>query len=116
MKLYRFSDIDSDEGFIQAAYNYDDSEDYVFDKLTDDIFNLTAIFEDELPAPNVRIPDGSKFYFTEKGNRKFHKAIMKLNKFLNEHDIATIHTTIIEYDDVKDQIVYEDTYQVAIHL
>lgn len=114
MKLYRYSSVDKDEGFIQIAYNYDDSDDPITDKLSDEIFNLTWIFEVELNAPDVRIPEGTKFYFTEKGNRKFNEAIKKLNKFLSENNIATIDCKTIELES-SENIIYQDTYQVAIY-
>lgn len=113
MKLYRYSTIDDDIGFIQEAYNYNGENDYVFDNKADDIWKLTAIFEDKLQAPNVRIPEGTKFYFTEKGNRKFHKAIKKLCSFLEENEISELHCIII--DEPNTGIIYRDTYQVAIY-
>lgn len=114
MKLYRYSSVDKDEGFIQTAYNYDDSEDPITDKLSDEIFDLTWIFEQELKAPDVRIPEGTRFYFTEMGNRHFNKAIKKLCNFLSENNIATMECKTIEIDDVSN-IIYQDTYQVAIY-
>ena len=113
MKLYRYSTVDDDIGFLQEAYNYDDENDCISDKLSDDIWKLTAIFEDQLQAPDVRIPEGTKFYFTEKGNRKFHKAIKALCDFLSENEIADLDCKVIDMPD--EGVIYQDTYQVAIY-
>ena len=113
MKLYRYSTIDDDIGFLQEAYNYNGENDYVFDNKKDDIWKLTDIFEVELKAPDIRIPEGTKFYFTETGNRKFYEAIRELCDYLEVNEISEIFCTVI--DEPNSGIIYRDTYQVAIY-
>lgn len=80
------------------------------DEIVSAMLQFTAIFEDKLPLPN---PMGI-CYFTEKGNRKFRKAITKIVKYLEENGIKIICDT---FEDISDKtIVYTDRYQIALAL
>ena len=111
MKLYRY--IISDGRNIGILVYLDQ----VFDPNTDDgldmIWKLCHPFEDFLKKPNIDGWPCSRFWFTEKGNRKFNKAIRKIRK---EYSSMGIETQRLEMDIDSDseEIVYRDEYQVAI--
>ena len=75
---------------------------------TDQILKLCAIFEDELPAPVIWDRNTLSF-FTEKGNRKFNKAIRKIKEAAKEIGVG-VNCIKINYTDAS--IIYEDKYQV----
>ena len=69
---------------------------------------FTAIFEDELPLPDPR----GICYFTEKGNRKFHKAIIKMSNYLKRNGVNIVCDTL---KDVSDKtVLYMDKYQIVL--
>ena len=69
---------------------------------------LGWIFETELIAPTIKEIDTMSF-FTPKGNRKFHKAIKKIEDKVAEKGIKLIR---IEVDKRDVEVLYEDKYQV----
>jgi len=113
--LYRYSTKDTDIGIITTAYEYDFNDHPKPNSCENEIFRLTAIFEYKLKAPDIRVPEGTKFFFTSKGNRKFHKAIKKLSEFLKENNIAEISCTKIDEKKIKSSnIIYSDDDQIAV--
>lgn len=110
MFYYRYQDKTSKEGIIQIAYGSKSPK----PEYEDLIFNTTWIFEDRLPAPNVRIPDGSRFWFTEAGLRAFRKSLKKLVEILKDYEIADIEVIRVEGLDPS-TIIYKDTYQVCTY-
>ena len=74
--------------------------------------SLAGFFELRLPYPvSVADMSGTKSYFTQKGNRTFHKALMRVKK---EADKAGIPFVRYEVDLPNDTIIYKDAYQVVI--
>lgn len=86
-------------------------------KLEDELLKLVAIFEDELDAPDSEIYKRNPTavsYFTQKGNRKFHKAINDIKTYLfeNYHQEMICITKEISKDD--ERILYIDNYQLVL--
>lgn len=104
MKLYRyeFSDKNKRVGILVGLDDYFDEE---------EIWDLSAIFEDELKAPDIEML-GTKSYFTEKGNRKFKKSIRRIHKAAKEKGIDVIN--IVKDISEIGNIVYSDNYQVVV--
>lgn len=76
-----------------------------------DKMKFLAIFEDELPGAECNMKD-TLSYFTQKGNRKFSKAIRALTKDIESRGRTVVRIEIPEIDDSK--ILYRDRYQVVI--
>lgn len=81
----------------------------VFGSDVDTILNLCAIFEDKLSLPELSMSD-TKSYFTKKGNRVFHKAILKCKKAYEERGYS-FKCIICELD--EDLILYKDELQIV---
>ena len=81
----------------------------------DDIFNenealnLSWYFDIHLERP-FDILSGTVSYFTEKGNRKFNKAIRKIKKAALEKGINVVR---LESDGSNLEILYKDEYQIV---
>ena len=75
-----------------------------------EFFNLAAIFEDELDAPDIDMRNTISF-FTQKGNRKFHKAIKKCQTAYEQLGIQFVR---IEKEINESEIVYQDKYQIIL--
>lgn len=101
MTLYRYQLKESKEGILVSLDDYFDA---------DDIFTLAWIFECKLDAANI---DMSKTisYFTQKGNRKFHKAVSKIVKSFEAIGVE-VEKVEIDFEDVKDSVAYMDNLQV----
>lgn len=89
----------------------------IYPKLEDELLKLVAIFEDELDAPDSEIYKRNPTavsYFTQKGNRKFHKAINDIKTYLfeNYHQEMICITKEISKDD--ERILYIDNYQLVL--
>ena len=110
MKLYRYIVKGTETGILVYL-------DKVFNPNTDDgldmIYRLCWPFEDFLKKPNIDGYPYSRFWFTEKGNRKFNKAIRKIRKEYLSRGIETERLEM-DIDDDNPDIIYEDEYQVAI--
>ena len=104
MKLYRY-EFQKDNKKIGILTGLDD---YFTD---DEIFSVCGIFEMRLDEPSISMQD-TKSYFTEKGNRKFRKAIRKIQKIAESKNIEVICEQI-DKENLED-ILYEDIYQVII--
>ena len=84
----------------------------------DEVFKVSELpdvcwyFEENLELPNIHLFNTISF-FTEKGNRKFHKAIKELSNTYKNKNIDVIRIEI-DKEDVSDIIEYEDEYQVII--
>lgn len=82
---------------------------------TDDQFwdkmKFLAIFEDKLPGAECDMND-TVSYFTQKGNRKFSKALRALIKDIESHGRSVIRIVLPDIDEAK--ILYRDKYQVII--
>ena len=78
----------------------------------DNIINQLFEFEKSLPGPSCDM-ENTISYFTQKGNRKFHKAINRLCIAINETGVAK--TRRIEIDNLDNmEIIYQDKYQVIV--
>lgn len=94
-------------------------DDYSIGILTglDDFFNIDEIceccwfFEEKLKGPDCDL-ENTKSYFTEKGNRKFNKAIKKIKKLAESKNIEFI-CEILENFDINN-VVYQDENQVIL--
>lgn len=81
----------------------------------DDIFdenealNLSWYFDMYLERP-FDVLNGTVSYFTEKGNRKFNKAIRKIKKAALEKGINIVR---LESDGSDLEIFYKDEYQIV---
>ena len=110
MKLYRYIVKDTNVGilvYLDTAFNSDT------DDGLDMIYQLCWPFEEYLKKPNIDGYPCSKFWFTEKGNRKFNKAIRKIRKEYSSRGIE-VERLEMDIDDNSDDIIYRDEYQVAI--
>ena len=91
--------------------------DKIFDPDTEDgldmIFKLCWPFDEYLKKPNIDGYPCSRFWFTEKGNRKFNKAIRKIKKEYSSRGIE-VEKIEMDIDDANEDIAYKDEYQVAI--
>lgn len=76
----------------------------------DEALDLSWIFEDKLALPDIDMRNTIS-YFTEAGNRKFHKAITKI---LNRFEQSGIKTEKIqvELSDLHN-VIYTDNLQVV---
>ena len=117
MKLYRYElksnndeiKLDKHTGILTALEQIFEKD---FEKDMDKLCNLFWFFEEYLECPNIPLSNTTSF-FTEKGNRKFNKAIKNLKKAYAEKGIDVV--LINEYrDNIKSIIVYEDENQVII--
>ena len=106
MKVYRY-EYDIEGEYKGILVGLDD----IFDD-TNELLSAAFVFERYLPEPNIESMINTKSYFTEKGNRKFSKAIRTIKKISENHGIKVI-TIIKDYNDLEN-IVYEDKYQVVI--
>lgn len=77
----------------------------------DEIWSLGWFFEVKLNAPGIDMCN-TKSYFTEKGNRKFRKAIRNISKLSELKGLKVVCITVNKED--LDNIVYEDVNQVII--
>lgn len=77
----------------------------------DEIWSLGWFFEVKLNAPDIDMCN-TKSYFTEKGNRKFRKAIRNISKLSESKGLKVVCITVNRED--LDNIVYEDVNQVII--
>ena len=77
----------------------------------DEILSLGWFFEVKLNAPDIDMCN-TKSYFTEKGNRKFRKAIRNISKLAELKGLRVVCTNINKED--LDNIVYEDVNQVIV--
>lgn len=80
--------------------------DDIFDPET--AFGLSAFFDDELKRPCENL-ENTISYFTEKGNRKFSKALRKIKKASVEKGYEVIK---VEKEENELEILYKDKYQV----
>ena len=85
------------------------SLDYIFDNDDYKIIDLTYYFLDKLPDPLCNM-NNTRSYFTQKGNRKFNKAIKNLKKAIEKEGFKVI--TIHEKSENL-HIIYKDAYQVV---
>ena len=71
---------------------------------------LAWFFEFKLPYP-ASVPDmsGTKSYFTQKGNRTFHKALGQVKEAAGKAGIPFIR---YEVDLPNEAVIYADKYQV----
>ena len=81
--------------------------DDIFDE--DEAFRLSWYFDRYLERP-FDILHGTISYFTEKGNRKFNKAIREIKKAALNKSINVIR---LESDGSNLEIVYRDEYQIV---
>lgn len=102
MTLYRYQLQDSKVGILVALDDYFDDN---------DILGLGWIFECKLDAANIDM-DNTISYFTQEGNRKFHKAINRIIKRFESIGVK-IEKLEINYEDIKDNVVYSDKLQVV---
>ena len=80
--------------------------DDIFDE--DKALELSLYFDLNLSRPTESL-EGTISYFTEKGNRKFNKAIKRIKKAALEKNVNVIR---IESDGSNLDILYEDEYQI----
>lgn len=80
--------------------------DDIFD--SDTSFALSALFDDQLKRPCDNLKDTIS-YFTQKGNRKFSKAIKKIKLASAEKGYEIIR---IEKEESELIVLYKDKYQV----
>lgn len=77
------------------------------------IIFLTFPFEEFLKRPDIDDMSSTISYFTQKGNRKLHKAITRLCKAIEATGIA--HVRCITLNDLdEERILYRDEYQVVL--
>jgi len=112
--LYRYEM--NDNRFDHPHYGIFMALNDVFDR--DEALRLTAIFEDELRAPPLWYYDSKQdpidkvfCCFTQKGNRKFSKAIKNMKQALEKEGYKVNRITFNEKDI---DILYEDEYQAVI--
>ena len=112
MKLYRYivKGIATDVGILIYLEEIFDRNN---DKELDEMFDLIWPFEDQLKNPNILGWPGSRFWFTEKGNRHFNKAIRKIKKAYQSRNYE-VERLEMDIEDDSPEIVYRDEYQVAI--
>ena len=105
MTLYRyeFSKNGNNIGFLTGLDDYFSEE---------EIWSVCWIFEAKLDCPNFSM-ENTKSYFTADGNRKFRKAIRKIQKIAESKNIDFVCIQI-EKEDIEDLILYEDINQVII--
>ena len=77
----------------------------------DEICELCWIFERDLKCPNVDMENTISF-FTERGNRKFRKAIRKIKNIADAKNLD--FSCIIKPFDKLKNVVYQDNYQVIL--
>ena len=77
----------------------------------DEILSLGWIFEKDLELPNISMKN-TKSYFTEKGNRKFRKAIKAIKKAAKDKGI----NVVCERKESLENILYQDKYQVIMRV
>lgn len=71
-----------------------------------------AFFEDHLPGPDCDMTN-TESWFTQKGNRKFHKAIKELvDSIVDRGNFKVIRLSAEELDESR--ILYRDPYQVIL--
>lgn len=80
--------------------------DDIFDP--DTAFELSAFFDDNLKRPRDNI-ENTISYFTDKGNRKFSKAIKKIKRASLKKGFEVVR---IEKEENELEILYKDKYQV----
>lgn len=93
--------------FIESTYGPNSNDGF------DIVLRLTGIFEDKLPAPTTKLGE-AEYWFTQKGNRKFRKAINKIILYLKNNDIDVEILNMEEDELSKYTVLYEDIYQVAL--
>ena len=120
MKIYRYY-YEAVQGYEEMGFLIRMSE--LFEKVKNDneeieLFKLVGIFEDNLPAPPNEFyfnNSNARSYFTEKGNRKFKKAINNIRKYLlNKYQWELI----CKCKDIRDndsRILYSDDLQVILN-
>lgn len=77
----------------------------------DEVFSVCGIFEVCLDCPSISMLN-TKSYFTDKGNKKFRKAIRRIKKLADEKGIS-VFCEKVEKENISD-ILYEDKYQIII--
>lgn len=87
-------------GFLSCLEEYFD---------IDKVFELGWIFEDKLNYPNNMDMSDTVSYFTEKGNRAFHKIIKKCQAEYEKLGID-FHREVKELS--EEDILYKDEYQI----
>lgn len=101
MTLYRYQLKESKEGILVSLDDYFDA---------DTIFMLSWIFECKLDAAGIDMIDTIS-YFTQKGNRKFHKAVSKIVQAFEEKGVV-VERVEKDFNEVRDRVVYQDSLQV----
>jgi len=103
MKAVRYTIYDKNReyksGFLSCLEEYFD---------IDTVFVLGAIFEDRLKCPGFNMSD-TVSYFTEKGNRTFHKVIKKCQL---EYEKKGIEFLREDKDIAEEDVLYKDEYQI----
>ena len=99
MRVYRYTV--EGHGFLTAADEYFDIQ---------DIFCIDWIFTAKLPQPKINM-NNTISYFTERGNKTFHKAIKAYKKLYKNKGVEMI-CTISEIN--EEDILYQDIYQVVL--
>lgn len=107
MNLYRYE-------FVKDGYRYGllTGLDELFFDNDDYIFRYGFFFEKYLPLPDIDMCN-TKSFFTEKGNRKFKKVIVKMKKDAKLVGIDLV-CTVIDKKEVEKSILYQDVYQVIL--
>ena len=77
----------------------------------DEILALGWVFEKYLDLPDINM-EKTKSYFTEKGNRKFGKAIRRIKQAAKKHGL----NVVCEKLNLIDTILYADAYQVVVQV
>lgn len=120
MKIYRYYYEEIPDYFEKAGFliRIDEILSFIISpKLEDELLKLIAIFEDELDAPDYNIYKNNPSavsYFTQKGNRKFHKAINNIKTYLFEKCQQEMICITKEISKDDERILYIDDYQLIL--
>ena len=98
MRVYRYTV--EGKGFLTALDDYFKVE---------ELLPLCWVFEVKLPCPAISMSDTSS-YFTERGNKTFHKAIKKAREAYAQKGIK-LECITTDIDD--EDILYKDAYQIV---
>ena len=118
MKIYRYhyeaSNMYEASGFLTRINEMlDDATDTEWS----DLFSLISIFGDKLIAPDSKIYQdnpSARSWFTEKGNRKFRKAISEIRRYMSDEYGYTLITETKEISSDDPGIIYSDSLQIVL--
>ena len=77
----------------------------------DEIFNLCWFFEDHMKRPELPMDD-TLSYFTKRGNRKFHKAILAAKKAYEEKGVKF---EFVQREIKEEEVMYKDDFQIICY-